>query len=634
MKTKIILATTLVALLGILVIFAAAALAAAPSPAIAVQGVLKNSANNLPVADGTYSVKFRIYNEQSGTEASTCDLTSPPCLVEQLSSITTTGGTGTFSVVLNHPDIAKLPGDQQYYLGIKVGTDPEMGPQRSQLTFAAYSFAANRLLPTSWPVGIGTTNPGRDLSVKNTTVGDTFFNIVSADDAGWAGQLRFTNSAGTLRHLIVDEYDTNTLLIRTGMGASAARTVWVDGNVGIGTASPSNIQGWHRVLDVNGAAHSKILATTITGGLRTGLYSHSSWPVTGGAGVIGTESNHPLAFITNYDTKMLITTGGKVGIGTVVPEAKLHVAHSGSESGLPDIAAVYGDSQTVWGPSNTGVGIYGKGNRWAGFFEGNTYAQSLGVDTPNGVLGAPATKLHVGKAPYSGTIPYAYITTDTANQVAFMADSTPGITMTLPSGKNIGIASAGRIAYWAYGTATSGVTIGGKFTSVNGPGVYACAESGECADPASTTRIGVYGRGGDIGVEGYGWYGGSGIGVKGTGAAYDFYASGAGTDYGSASSIRWKTNITSIDKALEKVLNMRGVYFDWDAEHGGERDIGMIAEEVGKVVPEVVSYEQSSVYATGMDYGRLTALLIEAMKEQHKQIEALQAEVEMLKTNK
>ena len=111
------------------------------------------------------------------------------------------------------------------------------------------------------------------------------------------------------------------------------------------------------------------------------------------------------------------------------------------------------------------------------------------------------------------------------------------------------------------------------------------------------------------------------------GATYDFYAEGPGANYGAASSIRWKRNISEIDKVLEKVLSLRGVYYDWDKEHGGGHDIGMIAEEVGKIVPEIVSWDQDAPgYATGMDYGHLTPVLVEAIKEQQKQIETLKVE--------
>jgi hypothetical protein len=94
------------------------------------------------------------------------------------------------------------------------------------------------------------------------------------------------------------------------------------------------------------------------------------------------------------------------------------------------------------------------------------------------------------------------------------------------------------------------------------------------------------------------------------------------------SSRRWKTNITPITSAVEKVQRLHGVYYDWKAN--GKHDIGLIAEEVGKVIPEVVQYETNGKDATSVDYARLVALLIEAVKEQQKEITALQATVKSL----
>lgn len=85
------------------------------------------------------------------------------------------------------------------------------------------------------------------------------------------------------------------------------------------------------------------------------------------------------------------------------------------------------------------------------------------------------------------------------------------------------------------------------------------------------------------------------------------------------SSKRGKENIVSISNPLEKVQKLRGVYFD--RKKTKHRDLGMIAEEVGEVVPELVSYEPNSTDAIGLDYARLTALLVEAIKEQQTQIE-------------
>lgn len=119
--------------------------AIAPSRDIAIQGLLKTSPGNVPVPDGTYSVRFRIYNDSSAGATDACPSTY--CLYQKITSVTTSGG--TFSVVLDN--IPNLPWDQQYYIGIKVGNDPEMTP-RANMTFTAYSFASSRLLPTVWDI--------------------------------------------------------------------------------------------------------------------------------------------------------------------------------------------------------------------------------------------------------------------------------------------------------------------------------------------------------------------------------------------------------------------------------------------------------------------------------------------------
>ena len=84
------------------------------------------------------------------------------------------------------------------------------------------------------------------------------------------------------------------------------------------------------------------------------------------------------------------------------------------------------------------------------------------------------------------------------------------------------------------------------------------------------------------------------------------------------SSRRWKTNIQTLPDALAKVEQLRGV--SYDLKDSGKHEIGVIAEEVGAVVPELVSWEANGKDASGVDYSRLTAVLIEAVKEQQAQI--------------
>jgi len=84
------------------------------------------------------------------------------------------------------------------------------------------------------------------------------------------------------------------------------------------------------------------------------------------------------------------------------------------------------------------------------------------------------------------------------------------------------------------------------------------------------------------------------------------------------SSRRWKTNIQLLRNALSTVEQLRGV--SYELKDSGRHEIGVIAEEVGAVVPEVVTYEENGKDARGVDYSRLTALLIEAVKQQQREI--------------
>jgi hypothetical protein len=92
------------------------------------------------------------------------------------------------------------------------------------------------------------------------------------------------------------------------------------------------------------------------------------------------------------------------------------------------------------------------------------------------------------------------------------------------------------------------------------------------------------------------------------------------------SSQRWKTNIQTIQNALDQVRKLRGVTYDWKESHN--KDIGLIAEEVGRVFPEIVTYEPNGVDARSVDYQRLVAVLIEAVKEQDQEIAELREKVE------
>ena len=88
------------------------------------------------------------------------------------------------------------------------------------------------------------------------------------------------------------------------------------------------------------------------------------------------------------------------------------------------------------------------------------------------------------------------------------------------------------------------------------------------------------------------------------------------------SSARHKTNVKTLIDPVATLKQLRGVTYDWKGT--GQADVGFIAEEVGAIVPEVVSFGHDG-RAEGIDYGRLTSVLVEAMKKQQDEIEKLQS---------
>lgn len=97
-----------------------------------------------------------------------------------------------------------------------------------------------------------------------------------------------------------------------------------------------------------------------------------------------------------------------------------------------------------------------------------------------------------------------------------------------------------------------------------------------------------------------------------------------------ASDERKKDNITIISNPIEKVKQLRGAEFDWNSGvNEGTHDVGLIAQDVEAVLPEAVTTQEDGY--KNLAYNKVIPLLVEAMKEQQTMIEALKAEIELLK---
>ena len=104
--------------------------------------------------------------------------------------------------------------------------------------------------------------------------------------------------------------------------------------------------------------------------------------------------------------------------------------------------------------------------------------------------------------------------------------------------------------------------------------------------------------------------------------------SNTGTEYNTGSDYRLKENVRPIENGLERLNNLNPVKFDWKED--GTSSEGFIAHEAQEVFPYAVSGEKDGENLQGMDYGRITPLLVKAIQEQQTIIEDLKARIETL----
>ena len=114
-----------------------------------------------------------------------------------------------------------------------------------------------------------------------------------------------------------------------------------------------------------------------------------------------------------------------------------------------------------------------------------------------------------------------------------------------------------------------------------------------------------------------------------TALTIDMSGAGAATfnnDITAFSDRRLKTDITNIENALPKVMRMQGVHYKRNDVDDAKEQIGVIAQDMETIVPEVVLTADDEMQTKSVDYGKLCAVLIESIKE-------LKAEIDELKKN-
>ncbi|MCI0330450.1 MAG: hypothetical protein L0196_05795 [candidate division Zixibacteria bacterium] len=329
---------TILSGLGMALFLVSVAYAAIPQ-LINFQGILKDGSGN-PVANGSYSVIFTIYDAPSAGNV----------LWAETTSVSTTSG--LFSVLLGSanpvPDSAFQ--DTARYLGVKVGADPEMTP-RQKLVSVGYAYesaqwtsAAQNLFRLSGNVGIGTNIPLGLLHLKGSNYKLLLESSGNADVViGRADATRYGNyiladgdpSVGANNRWAIGLRNGDSKLhLYDEVNSSNVMVLQPGGNVGIGTASPAAQLHVHD--PINSILGSRLMLTQAAGGstIFDGLAVIGTPP----KGYLWNYENGPLIFGTNDAERLRIDSAGNVGVGIDAPAARLQVGLAGIEGTPPFIA--------------------------------------------------------------------------------------------------------------------------------------------------------------------------------------------------------------------------------------------------------------------------------------------------------
>jgi hypothetical protein len=311
------------------------------------------------------------------------------------------------------------------------------------------------------------------------------------------------------------------------------------------------------------------------------------------------------------DTTLTITSTGRVGIGTTNPSQKLEVKDNVSTGNVGiSINSTAGNPQIRLLDNGTQRGVM-------------TWIRSLNVVAFNEGT-TDLLNLKSGRVGIGTTSPaYTLDVSGTVNAASFRGD---GSQLTnLPTSQ---WTTSGSNIYYNGGNVGIGTTAPGERLYVAGGTIEVYpARDGErgirlrSADQTKNFILDMKNDetmviGGNSGLMQLA----SAFGVYSrdlSGTYRPMYAS----SFNTPSSRRFKTNIRTLDNALQKVERLRGVRYD--EKSSGKHSVGLIAEEVGEVIPEVVTYEDNGKEAKAMDYSRLVPVLIEAIKDQQKEIDEL-----------
>ena len=337
----------------------------------------------------------------------------------------------------------------------------------------------------------------------------------------------------------------------------------------------------------------------------------------------GTEAVSDYVFKVAGNPKLIIKGTGNVGIGTTSPYAQLHVSHSLGNGGI-----MLGNTATT-GSKEMLLNIHPLGLIWQRWVNGAYQANLMTLDY-DGNFGigttSPGTKLEIsdGTGPtirlrradnsvvagdliggienYNQDVDGAHISsfirgyaTETYGRQGYLTFGTSGVNSTDATEK-MRISNVGRVTINQTAVTDAMLTVGGNSSN------YALTLYMDVLY-ASGYRYQRFRSGSNIagGIEG---------------------SNQTSVVYNTSSDYRMKKNIKPLENGLERLSKLKPVKFDWKLND--ESTEGFIAHEVQDIFPDAISGEKDGEDMQGMDYGRITPLLVAAIQE-------LKAEIEILK---
>jgi len=530
-------------------------------------------------------------------------------------------------------------------------------------------------------VGIGTTSPGTlhsasygftRLHIDGGTdrgqmiiEGDSFAGIVLSDNGATANQRVFATSVDDTKYTIKPLNDNGT-----STAGGVAVTILHGGDVGVGTTSPTS------VFHVSGANSVLTIESTTSGQNCSTWYKadgNNQWET--GCN-IGAGTDYQIYDRLNSASRMVVghngdvTIPGNVGIGTTGPGAKLDISDAtiysiklsntaAYDSGINN-GIVFNGKYTSGGSVTDMASVRGgKDNTTDGDFGGKLTFHTRtnnGVDTERmridstGNLVLPTATSNIKGGTTAGSLNLlnsdstAYITVNgstrlgTPNQISLITTTSIAFYTGSSSTKVMQILSSGNVNIGPTETASSSVT--GPFVVTHTSSRFLTSSYEESAVSLSAKNnnnnletlrlagdsIKFFNGTNTVGSQTMVILNSGNVGINVTGPSYKLDVGGtirATGDIIAYSDIRVKENIKTIDNSLEKVSKLRGVEFNKIGDN--EKSIGVIAQEIEKVIPEVVKEDDEGMKSVA--YGNISGLLIEAIKELKAEIEDLKKKI-------